>query len=603
MLKKTDNSTALGVYVASETIEAVLLQRSGERTEVVRRFARQRVAQSEFASAQELAMAVPDLKGSDDADYTLEVGDGSMGGGSASLLPSELDQLGVKKDDLGQPGIQGIPRGGIVRGGATKRPPFASQLKDILQECRALGYENPQVAFCVAPPDVAYIQLPVPSTDKPKGKAKEQQTAFSSAERKALLETLPQHHNGVIDNNRVAFLPLAETRAQRRALALVANPAEPVSTTLAALREQHVGVQPRFLDTEVSAYAALLAHTLKPGADEQSAFVRVGTEDTLVLFFKGTQLQHLERLRSLTAFDAPDTVCSRVLLQQDENRIGKLHNVFVAGAGESKPLLDAFRSYYEHAAIEPMHQVLADSGLALPDEEEAYTKAQTLPALTVALRFLEGWETATVNLLPKGLQRRRQGFTVAWHTILAAVLLLGMVGLSIVRYQAKATEVNEVRQEFLRNPVAPPAQNPDALQSRVDSLEQAHATYTRALNILDSLLIGSDKWVQTAERISRATAATPQTWVDEIQPEGTQAMRINGHALSRLAIVDLSRRLDGAIEQLNYQDVGERRVYSYEMVFPAPEELPSAANYLRNIQPGEANPEGPAEVRPAQHDH
>ncbi|MDX1531573.1 MAG: hypothetical protein R3362_08610, partial [Rhodothermales bacterium] len=59
----------------------------------------------------------------------------------------------------------------------------------------------------------------------------------------------------------------------------------------------------------------------------------------------------------------------------------------------------------------------------------------------------------------------------------------------------------------------------------------------------------------------------------------------------------------GAIEQLNYQDVGERRVFSYEMVFPAPERMPAAANYLRNVKPGTAEPEGPVEVHPALHDH
>lgn len=595
-MKKTNIPAALGVYVTPETIEAVLIRRSGEHTEVVQRFVRQRTTQSQFTSPKELAMAVPGLKGSEDSDYTLEVGDGSMGSGGTSLLPSELDQLGVKKGKLKTPGV----KGGTVQGS-----PFAPQLKDILQECRLIGYEHPHVAFCIAPPDVAYIELPVPRTERSKGKASEHEAAFTASERKALLETLPQHHNGAIDRSRVAFLPLAETRDQRRALALVADPTEPVSLTLAALREQRTAVAPqsRFLDAEVSVYAALLAHTLKPEPDEHSAFVRVGTEDTLVLFFTGSRLQHLERLRSLTAFDAPETICSRVLLQQDENRIGKLHNVFVAGAGRSEPLLAAFRAYYEQAAIEPMHRILSDSGLVLPEEDEAYTKAQALPALAVGLRLLEGWETAEVNLLPKGLQRRRREFTVAWHTILAALLLVAVVALGIVRYQMKAVEVEEVRQEFLRNPITYPEQDPDILQARVDSLDLAYATYTRALHVLDSLLVGSDKWVRTAERISRATDATPQTWVDRIQPEGTQAMRMNGHALSRLAIVDLSRRLDGAIEQLNYQDVGERRVYSYEMVFPAPEEMPSAANYLRNVQPGEATPEGPTEVHPARHEH
>ena len=67
--------------------------------------------------------------------------------------------------------------------------------------------------------------------------------------------------------------------------------------------------------------------------------------------------------------------------------------------------------------------------------------------------------------------------------------------------------------------------------------------------------------------------------------------------------MDLSRRLSGAIEQMTYQDIGERRVYNYKMVIPIPNEMPRAALYLRNVHEGDAEPEGPVAVHPAQHDH
>ncbi|MDX1532538.1 MAG: hypothetical protein R3362_13495, partial [Rhodothermales bacterium] len=458
MKKSHSIPSALGVSVTAETIEAVLLRRSGERTEVVQRFVRQRVVQGQFASTKDLALAVPGLKGADDADYTLEVGDGSPGGG-ASLLPSELANLGARTG--GAPGA-GV-KGPSLSAAQALRPPFAAQLKDILQECRVLGVDHPHVAFCIAPPDVAYVQLPVPTEDKAKGKPRGDEAGFTAAERKRLLHALEQHHNGPVDPERVAFLPLDAVRDQRHALALVADPNEPVSATLASLRAQRTAFAPqsRFLDAEVSVYAALLAHTLRPDAEEQSAVVRVGTEDTLVLFFTGTRLRHVERLRSLSAFDAPETVCSRVLLQQDEKRIGRLHNVFVAGAGRSDHLLDAFRSYYSDAAVEPMQRVLTDSGLVLPENDDTYTKAQVLPALAVGLRLLEGWDTAAdVNLLPRDLQRRRRDFELAWHTVVALVILAGAITLTVVRFQTTADEIETVREEFRLNPVTYPEQNP-----------------------------------------------------------------------------------------------------------------------------------------------
>lgn len=602
-MKKTPPTAALGVYVAPDTIEAVLLRRNGERTEAVQRFVRQRAAQGQFSPTSDLALAVPGLKGSDDADYTLEVGDGSSSGGT-SLLPSELARLGVSTDTL--------ERGGGKSPASRKppRPTFGPQLKELLQECRALGYEHPDVAFCIAPPDITYVDLPMPDAKGNAGTETEPDaraaSVVTSEQRKRLLDALPLHYNGAYEAERVAFVPLAAARGQHRALAIVADPDEPVAPTLAALREQRTAVAPesRFLDAEASVYAALLAHTLKPAPDEQSAVVRVGTEDTLVLFFNGTHLLHLERLRSLTAFDAPETICSRVLLQQDEKRIGRLHNVFVSGAGRNAGLLDAFRAYYDTAAVEPMQRVLTDTGLALPEDDDHFGKAQVLPALAVGLRLLEKWETAAeVNLLPRGLQRRRRELRLAWHTVVALLLLVGVLAFGVARFQARAAELREANEELVRNPIAYPEQSPAVLQHRVDSLARVHATYTRALHVLDSLLVGSDKWITTMERIAKATGRTPGTWVDHAVAEGPQAIRMNGHALSRLAIVELARRLNGAIEQLNYQDVGQRRVFSYEMVFPAPEEMPAAATYLRKVRPEDAPPEGPAEIHPALHAH
>src|SRR5690606_26196103 len=75
--KNKAHGAVLGVYVAPETIEAVLLRKGEHGAEIVQRFVRQRASKSEMVHSKELALALPGLKTADDADYTLEVGDGS----------------------------------------------------------------------------------------------------------------------------------------------------------------------------------------------------------------------------------------------------------------------------------------------------------------------------------------------------------------------------------------------------------------------------------------------------------------------------------------------------------------------------------------------
>lgn len=599
MSKNTTNRAVLGVYVAPDTIEAVLLRKAGDRVEVVQRFLRQRASASELVRQKDLALALPGLKTSDDADYTLEVGDGSAGGGSA-FMPSEFSNITRKKGALTEEQAK-------AAGGSASRP-FATQLRDILQECHALGVEHPDVAFCIAPPDVSYVELKVPPPEgKDDGKDDARTGTVTPAERKRLLGLLPQHYSGPIQEDRVAFLPLVTVADKRRVLALVADPSEPVSQTLTALSEQHAAFAPssRLLDAEPSLYAALLAHSLAPEPGEHTAIVRVGTDDTLVLFFDGSRLRHLERLRSLTSFDAPDTVCSRVLLQQDEKRIGELHNVLVVSAGRGDRLLEAFRGYYPDAAVESMQRALAETGVHVPDQDETLIKAGAVPAIGIALRRLEGWDTeAEINLLPRTLRKRaRRTIPFAWHSGLALLLVLAVAAFGFYRYDAKADEMDELQQFYDQNPLPPPPADPDVLQARVDSLDQAYATYTRALDVLDSLLVGSDKWISTMERVSSATAAVPPVWIDNFQPQAGTSADLTGYSLDRLAIVELSRRLSGAIQQITYQDIGERRVYNYEMVIPIPNEMPRAAVYLRNVAEGDAEPEGETAINPAAHSH
>ncbi len=601
MSKKTAHSAVLGVYVAPETVEAVLLRKTEHGAEVVQRFLRQRASTAEMVSSKELALSLPGLKTADDADYTLEVGDGSGGSG---FLPSEFKGLGKGK---AKPVTERDAMNAAAAGGsALGSKPFAPQLRDILQECHALGYEHPDVAFCIAPPDVSYVELQVPPDEKDKD-AKLDAGAVTAGEQKRLFTTLPQHYSGPVQEDRVAFLPLATLTDKRRFLAIVADPNEPVAQTLAVLRDQGAAVAPssRLLDAEPSLYTALLAHSLAPATGEKTAIVRVGTDDTLVLFYDGTRLRHLERLRSLTSFDAPDTICSRVLLQQDEKRIGELQNVLVVSAGRGERLLDAFKGYYPDAAVESMQRALAETGIHLPEDEETLLKAGAVPAIGIALRRLEGWDTeADVNLLPHKLRKRkRRGLPFAWHSGVALLLILAVAAFGFYRYQAKAAEMDELQQFYDQNPLPPPPADPDVLQARVDSLDLAYATYTQALHVLDSLLVGSDKWISTFERVSSATAAVPPTWATEFVPQGNFSADLRGYSLSRLAIVDLSRRLSGAIQQITYQDIGERRVYNYQMVIPIPNEMPRAALYLRNVAEGEAEPQGETAINPAAHSH
>lgn len=585
------NHGVLGINVTAETIEAALMRRHDDRTEVLHRFTRARSRKTKLVGAESLAMALPGLKGSDDADYTLHVGHGSSGDG-ADFPPSDFS----KQAGTGKSGKKTSTTG--MAGGHIH--PFAAQLKEIIQECGALGFGTLELAFAVAPPDVAYVVLTLPSStvgnngnsdssDEENDTISTKPDDLTAFTRKRLLELLPEHHPGMIDQERVAFLPLVSVSDQRRVLAIVAEPTEPVSATLRMLRDKKQGaVLPptRLLSGELSTYVSLFGQAANADPEERTAIVRVGSEDTLVLFFEGPDLLYGERLHSLSVFDLPETVCSRVILQQDEKKIGDLHSVLLVDGGRNDKLLHSFDNFFPDAEVRSLRTMLAEHGVGLSDTPEEPLRGSLIPGIAAGLAVLEKWPSLeTTNLLPRQLkrqERRRKGG--AWHTYAAGILVMLLLAVGIGRFATTQSRVNSEREEFRLSPPSLPLENPDLLQARVDSLANAYTTYTRALHILDSLLVGSDQWIQMMSQVTRTVTASGNTWLSKWTPE-SGVLRLQGSSTGRLNIVDLSRRLNGAIEQVTYEDIGGRRVYNFEMITAIPAEFPQAAIYLRGSQP------------------
>ena len=587
-----DSSVTLGVYVGPETVDAVLVRPVGDRIEPLQRFTRSRARSGELTTASEMASALPGLNKGDQDDYTLQVGgDWSSGGGASSSG-------------------DGAPSAGAVSGG-----PFARELKEILTECAAAGYEEVRLAFALTAPEVHYLDLPdapAEASDADGAKDRKPKKGKGTSDPKKRLQEKVLKQVPSADVRRTAYVPLA-TPAGPHTLAVAVEADDSVSGTLALLGESDAAhIAAARLDAEATLLASVVGRT-RSADEEQTVVVRVGPQDTLVLFLTGSTLAGVERLRSLTAYDRPETIVSRVLLQQDERKSGDPDSVFVASSGRDELLMDAFADSFPASAVEPLAAVLTGLGVDVPTNEDAY-RAGTLVAAAAAAREAAGWTDAPdVHLLSPKLRKRRRTSSFAWPTALAALLLVATVAFAGYRYVDKEQEIETIREDLRLNPPILPDEDPEQLQARVDSLNRTFATYTRALDVLDSLLIGSDRWTQSLRLVTRTTAATGGSWLQSWTPEAA-GIRIVGQTLARDRIVELSRRLNGAVGSVEYAEVGPNRVYTFEMGIPVQDGMPEAAAFLRTIAAdgasvrdsmaalSTANP-GAFVMAPAGHDH
>jgi hypothetical protein len=456
------------------------------------------------------------------------------------------------------------------------------------------------VTFCVGQPDVEYVELIVPGEKRTEERARKDgkkdadapaaeeggDPTYEAVKRERLLELLAGQHEGRFTKDRVAFVPMQPRDNLQRFLAIIPTEQEPVAESLELLREQ-AGMRTlplRGIDSDVTILMGLARATFPCESYENTAIVRVGTEETLVILLEGDRLHHCDHLRSVTAFDSPDTVCSRVLLQQDVQGIGTVHNVLVLSEEREAQLLAGFSSFYPDARVETLRSGLVGYGVVGPGGEETVSAAM-VPAVGVALQELLRKDKHTpfepVNMLPMALRRRgrRLDLLIAWHTPVVGVLLFLVVLFFVNVYFKQQSDIEVARVKVAEYP-AEVMLSGEALQARIDSLQTLHVRITTSLNTLDSLLVGSDKWSRALARTSSASVASGQVWVDRWeQRSGTLALK--GFALSRDHVVQLAQRLDASIQQLSFTEVREVPIFEYLMEFDLPEELPMVADYLR----------------------
>ncbi|MDX1740614.1 MAG: hypothetical protein R3178_04935, partial [Rhodothermales bacterium] len=331
----------LGVTISGRSLHAVLIQDGPDGPEVIRRFARQ-LASSTVGADVDLPGTMNDTLDDDSpvGDFTIQFGNGGSTG-SELFLSSEFQGVeGATSDDDG---------GGTV---AAPLETFDMEVSDILNECAEAGFADPVVAFCVSSAHVTSVELQIAQEDGSKKKEESDDEKIGSG---ILIDLLSAQLDAEIDDERVAFLPMTRSDAgMRRRLAILAKNADPVAGTLMALRDRKVRVPAvRLMDSEVSVYfgMARVAYYLS-AADRNSAaeedpdgfappmrpvdmgprktlVVRAGSEDTLVMFLQDDELLHYESLRSITTYDAPETICSRVLLLQDEYGVGDVQHVLL----------------------------------------------------------------------------------------------------------------------------------------------------------------------------------------------------------------------------------------------------------------------------------
>lgn len=578
----------LGVSVTHRTVFASLVENRSDGPVVLRTFSRPRQTADTlgFGDDQDMSRAVPEESmGDPSVVFTI----GASEKGSDLFLDSEFGGTGRKKAqeslglDVSMPSV--------------RTQTVEIELKEILAECADAGYPEVRVVITMGLSDLVLHELTLQESDKSEGaegRKKGDRVAIPGfgksrrpgSDRERWLRQLAKESDARPEADQVAFLPMTPSETgHRRLLAVFPRSGEPVVPTLERFVDRGRKM-PRFTMIETEASLLLGMSRLLVPADEveprRRLTIRVGSEDTAILFLEGLQVRHFESLRSITKYDPPETISSRILLLQDEYGLGEADEILVLCDGDETELLDLLAEFFPDSHILNLRPVLPP----FADEFERDDSRESALAAAVALRALRDplgkGLFEPVDLLPQRLmRRRRKEIPISWQNYALLGLLFASTLFFVSRYLGQQEEIDRAQarleEQYKKDVVE---RNKALLKARQDSLMYVIMGYDKALQVLDTLLYGSDRWSRAMELTASNAAAVSGVWI-ETWSEVDGKLVMSGTATDRNQIVRLAARMDGTIDAMTFSTIRDWPVFSYRMTVPLETDLPAAARYLR----------------------
>lgn len=564
----------LGISASNGRVEGALVKDGPDGPILVRTFTRKRASADFMGNATSLDLEL-DAPASE-ADYSFAAPAGDQGE-SSLFLASEFET-----DTL-----QGGGTGDLAA--STQGPiPVDLELLEIVAECAAAGYENPRVVFTLGSEFVHSTRLDVPRDGVEGAKKKKGRKAGNIPSRDELFTLLEKTQTGRYAEERTAFVPMVSSSDGTTSyLAVFAQAFEPFMPSLKTIRNRKRSFPTvSLVDTEITLLAGLIAWasaTAPAGSisrDGLSLLVRVGMDDTLVMFVSAGTLLHVENLRSITAFDPPETICSRVLLLQDELGRSDAETIFLFSDDREEALHDSFTTFFETADIRLLRDVLP----AQSDEVAKPIRREALLGVLGTLRLVKHGSAAgffhPVDFLDHKFAGKGFELPISWPIAAMFVLLFGSTLFFVARYFDQSQELSSFQYELKNYPEEVISANLDDLEHRIDSLQARSQGFVGALDVLDSLLVGSDRWSRTLEHLSAELSTVSGVWVEQWS-ESEGKLQLKGNATSREQIVAFAASVDGQIESLAFSEIRERPVYTFVMQLDVERKLPEAALYLR----------------------
>ncbi|HEX9006268.1 MAG TPA: hypothetical protein VF889_03160, partial [Bacteroidota bacterium] len=305
--------------------------------------------------------------------------------------------------------------------------------------------------------------------------------------------------------------------------------------------------------------------------EEVTVIVYVGSEFTRLIFMRGDHFYQFAPIlgEGYDSPNLPNTIYSRLLLEQDNLGLPRIHRIVLAGESHRIDLKTFLLGQLPDHVIDYLQLPELDTS-ALPPDKAADVSAFAV-AIGAAWRHLVPSDNSfyRINLLPDDIREGQRVFKLAWHGYLLLALLFCSTLFFTWQISAKSREIKELR-DGLTLKESQQAENMQ-LANSIGSLQQQLDRYKASLALYDSIVPGSQRWSRVLTRLSHGVEDLNSLWVTDFNASREPAFTITGYSLHRTRIPRISALFDNTtLKEVAVQAIRDQEVYKYTIEIPAP---------------------------------
>jgi len=355
----------------------------------------------------------------------------------------------------------------------------------------------------------------------------------------------------------------------------------PLLTLIEGVRPYIGGRLPRipFVESSDIALVNFVRANYDLPENEITAIVYIGAEYSRLIFLRGMDYVHMAPLISegLSSRTIQNTIYSRILLEQDTSGIGKIDNILLAGACFHLSLKESLELHFKDVSVEYLQSSFLDMTQVSPDQATLVSE-YAIPIATAWRAIAEDGRFYQVNLLPSRIREGQKVLKLAWHGYAMIVLLFVVAMFFTWQYGLNTTKIKSLQSTlaFTRSQI----EEQKRLTATIDSLRGSYIGYENAVAVMDSLVIGTDKWSRAVEKLTGYVGDVQSLWITNVRTTN-EGMSLSGYALYRSRIPRLAQLLGNAkVTQVMVQKIRGETVYRFEMEARVKEEVPEIVNRM-----------------------